>query len=249
MRALRATVRKWIQSTGYDIHKVPGDPGRDPYRDIGRLVASTSPVAFDVGANTGQTTNAILQVLPRASIHAFEPHPAAFESLRRLNIKNVVLNNYALGAQPEERTLFENTSSDMSSLLPLGEHGWGHVQAKTAVKVSTVDHYCTKHGIPRIDLLKSDTQGFELEVLKGASAMLEGNLVRLIYLEMNFARLYEGMPRFDALLGFLFDRGFELVALYRVHYLGERAGWTDGLFINSRCLPDVDYIRHGFLSS
>jgi hypothetical protein len=54
------------------------------------------------------------------------------------------------------------------------------------------------------------------------------------YLEMNFVRLYEGMPRFDALLGFLFDQGFELIALYRIRYLKERAGWTDGLFINSR---------------
>jgi FkbM family methyltransferase len=234
MRALRSTLRKWIQSTGYDVHKVPGDPGRDPYRDIRRLVGPTSSVVFDVGANTGQTTRAILQVLPGACVHAFEPHPAAFESMRRLNIKNVVLNNCALGAQPGERTLFENMSSDMSSLLPLGEHGWGHVQAKTTVKVSTVDEYCAGHDIPCIDLLKSDTQGFELEVLKGASGMLERNLVHLVYLEINFARLYEGMPRFDALLGFLFDRGFELIALYRVHYLKDRAGWTDGLFINSR---------------
>src|SRR5262249_47894222 len=74
-----------------------------------------------------------------------------------------------------------------------------------------------------------------LKCLKGASRMLGRNL-HLVYLEINFARLYEGMPRFDALLGLLFDRGFELVALYRVHYLKERAGWTDGLFINTRSL-------------
>jgi FkbM family methyltransferase len=175
-------------------------------------------------------------VLPGATVHAFEPHPAAFEGMRRVeyDAEKVVMNNCALGAQPGEQTLFENTSSDMSSLLPLGQDGWGRVQARTTVKVLTVDKYCADRGIPRIDLLKSDTQGFELEVLKGASRMLERRLVHLIYLEMIFARLYEGMPRFDALLGFLFDRGFELIALYQIHYLKERAGWTDGLFINSR---------------
>ena len=235
MGALRAAFRKWIQSTGYDFHKLPGDPGRDPYRDIRRLVGTKSPIVFDVGANTGQTTNAILQALPGATVHAFEPSAAAFEGMRRLSVmqKNVVLNNCALGAQSGEQTLFENASSDMSSLLPLGQDGWGRVQARTTVRVSTVDEYCADRDIPRIDLLKSDTQGFELEVLKGASRMLERRLVHLIYLEMNFARLYEGMPRFDALLGFLFDRGFELIALYQIHYLKERAGWTDGLFINS----------------
>ena len=141
-----------------------------------------SPIVFDVGANTGQTTSAILRVLPGAIVHAFEPHPGAFEGMRRLSMmqKNVVLNNCALGAQPGEQTLFENTSSDMSSLLPLGQDGWEHVQARRTVKVSTVDEYCAHRGIPRIDLLKSDTQGFELEVLKGASRMLERNLVHLI---------------------------------------------------------------------
>jgi FkbM family methyltransferase len=236
MRALRAALRKMIQSTGYDFHKLPGDPGRDPYRDVRRLVGHRAPIVFDVGANTGQTTSAILRVLPGARVHAFEPHPGAFEEMRRLSMihKSVVLNNCALGAQPGEQTLFENTSADMSSLLPLGRDGWGRVQAQTTVKVSTVDRYCVERGIPRIDLLKSDTQGFDLEVLKGASRMIERNLVHLIYLEMNFARLYEGMPRCDAVLGFLFDRGFELIALYRIHYLKERAGWTDGLFINTQ---------------
>jgi hypothetical protein len=35
--------------------------------------------------------------------------------------------------------------------------------------------------------------------------MLKRSLVHLIYLEMDYAGLYEGMPRLDALLGFLFD--------------------------------------------
>ena len=127
MGALRAAFRKWIQSTGYDFHKLPGDPGRDPYRDIRRLVGTMSPIVFDVGANTGQTTSAIPRALPGTTVHAFEPHPAAFEGMCRLSMmqKNVVLNNCALGAKPGEQTPFENTSSDMSSLLPLGQDGWG----------------------------------------------------------------------------------------------------------------------------
>jgi hypothetical protein len=45
--------------------------------------------------------------------------------------------------------------------------------------------------------------------------------------------------------GWWFFRGFELIALYQIHYLKDRAGWTDGLFINSRGLGrlTVDNVR------
>jgi FkbM family methyltransferase len=44
----------------------------------------------------------------------------------------------------------------------------GAVVAETPVTVTTLDEYCAANGIERIDLLKNDTQGYELEVLRGA---------------------------------------------------------------------------------
>src|SRR5258708_2152638 len=110
MNRLRTSLRRLVQTTGYDFHKLHDDPGRDPYRDIRQRIGTNSPVVFDVGANTGQTIASILQTLPDANIHAFEPHRAAFERLIRFNAKykNVVLNNYALGARCGKQTLFEN---------------------------------------------------------------------------------------------------------------------------------------------
>lgn len=63
------------------------------------------------------------------------------------------------------------------------------------VKVSTIDRYCADKKIERIDLLKSDTQGFELEVLKGARHMLVERRVGAIYVEITFAQLYDNLPR------------------------------------------------------
>jgi hypothetical protein len=120
----------------------------------------------------------------------------------------------------------------MSSLLPLGPDGWGKISNQREIEVSTVDRYCLEHEIPFIDLLKSDTQGFDLEVIKGAQRLLDARKIHLIYLELNFKKLYQGMPRMDEIYRFISDQGFELVSFYTFYYLNERAGWTDALFIH-----------------
>jgi hypothetical protein len=44
--------------------------------------------------------------------------------------------------------------------------------------------------------------------------------------------MYKGAPRCDEVLRFIFDNGFETVALYDVVYRKDRAGETDALFID-----------------
>jgi FkbM family methyltransferase len=207
--------------------------GRDAYLDISRIVASKSPVIFDVGANVGQTIDEMTNVFPSLMIHAFEPGKAAFDSLLQTHSKLpcVRLNNLALGSKPERQIFFENSFTEMSSFLPLGPDGWGQISNQRKIEVSTVDSYCMQHEIPFIDLLKSDTQGFDLEVLKGAQELLNARKIRLIYLEITFQKLYQGIPRIDEIYRFIADHGFELVSFYNFYYLNGRAGWTDALFI------------------
>src|SRR5262249_52326300 len=127
------------------------------------------------------------------------------------------LNPFALGATEEVRTLSEYTASDMSSLLPRGPENWIDVVSSSDVKLSTIDRYCADKKIERIDLLKSDTQGFELEVLKGARRMLEERRVGAIYVEITFARLYDNLPRLDEIYAFITGHGFDLVSFYKFH--------------------------------
>jgi FkbM family methyltransferase len=56
----------------------------------------------------------------------------------------------------------------MSSFLPLGPDGWGQIVDEREVSIDTIDNYCMRNRISSIDLLKSDTQGFNLEVIKEA---------------------------------------------------------------------------------
>jgi len=68
----------------------------------------------------------------------------------------------------------------MSSFLALGQDGWGDIVSQRQIELSTVDKYCLQHEIPSIDLLKSDTQGFDLEVIKGAQRLLDAKKIRLL---------------------------------------------------------------------
>jgi FkbM family methyltransferase len=147
--------------------------------------------------------------------------------------QNVVLNNIALGAIEEHRTFNENSHSDMSSFLAMGQAGYG-TEHPNQVAVSTVDDYCKANKVCQIDLLKSDTQGFDLEVLRGSKAMLPN--ISSIYIEIILIDLYKGTPTLDIIHSFLVENAFELVGIYNLSHRNGRLGWFDALYVASRRL-------------
>ena len=106
----------------------------------------------------------------------------------------------------------------------------GTMTSEFDVSVITLDDYCSELGIERVDLLKSDTQGYDLEVLKGAEALLRSGRVGLVYTEVIFSEQYEGLPGFDVLYRFLVDCDMRLVALYNYANVDRVANWCDALF-------------------
>jgi hypothetical protein len=133
-------------------------------------------------------------------------------------------------------TLLENSNSDMSSFLPLSEMGWGTITNETPVLVRTIDQFCDEEGIDKIDVLKSDTQGFDLEVFKGAEESIRKKKIGLIYFEIIFADQYKKLPSFSESFDFLTARGFKLVSFYKIYYQRKLAGWTDALFVHESYL-------------
>jgi len=231
---LRTRVREAIRRVGYDVHRLTGDLGEEPFRDIAKL-SSTRPglVCLDIGANVGQTIDRLTAALDRPRVHSFEPGPDSFAELSRSygGRADVQLVNAAVGAEPGELELIEFVQSDMSSLLEPGPEPMGPVKGRVAVEVRTLDDYCAAAGIERVEVLKSDTQGFELEVLRGASGLLGAGAVHLVLIEINLNDAYRGLPRLDEIYGYCHDHGLRLVSLYNMHYLADRLSWADALFI------------------
>jgi len=224
-------VKKLARAAGVDIRVIP-EIGFDAFLDMRKLAATDAPLVVDAGANRGQSIERFRRGFARPVIHAFEPGRETFAELQRrcATLPGVQFNNVALGSRPGSRTFLHNRSDEMSSFLQPSSDAWGEVSSRYPVEVTTVDDYCASRGIERITILKSDTQGFDLEVLKGAERMFSRRAVDLVFTEIIFSEMYEGAPRFDEIYAFLADRGFALVSFYDFYYQGGRAGWADALF-------------------
>lgn len=151
------------------------------YDRLGAFVPEPGWVVLDVGANTG--VYAVQQARRGAHVYAFEPNPGCYRRLQRCVRANdlesrVTSVNCALGATPglAELVVPEGLTT-MGSLRPEWSPGDGGSDVK--VDVETVDRVVSELGIERIDLLKVDVEGLELDVLEGARETL-GSVDRAI---------------------------------------------------------------------
>jgi hypothetical protein len=127
-------------------------------------------------------------------------------------------------------------SSDLSSLLPFSKrlqelYGPGSTRTNTVtVPVRQLDEF-TADSDP-VDLLKIDVQGFERQVLRGASATLERT--RAILIELNFQAHYDGEDSFADLSNLLVKEfGFEFWDMSLPERGPDhRATWADGVFLS-----------------
>jgi FkbM family methyltransferase len=229
LRNLRANFNAKI------LRRPPPEVGESALADMKRFVGSNlRPLILDVGANTGQTVKRFRKVFPSSVIHSFEPSRRIFDQLKGnvADKQEVFAWNAALGASAGKQTFLENTHSDMSSFLELSKTGWGKIEQKSSVDVWTVDQFLEEHKIEFVDILKSDTQGYDFEVFKGAERTMRRNRIGLLYFEFIFSDMYKGLPRFDEVFGHLSDRGFLLVSIYDIIHQNNLASWTDALFVN-----------------
>lgn len=239
---LKHGFKRALARFGYELRRLPGGApplGQDPFADMRRLLENEArPLIFDVGANVGQSIEKFRRYFPHSVIHAFEPGADAFAELQRRTaaITDVRINRLALGASAGTRNFFvSSTGSQLNSLLEPSTEIWGGggIKEKTQVAVSTVDAYCREH-VEFINILKTDTQGSDFEVIRGAEQMLRARRVQLVYMEILFSDMYHGQARMDQIFGYLMDHGFELVTFYPFYYWGNKASWSEALFRQPR---------------
>lgn len=130
-----------------------------------RELIPAGSLCFDVGANVGSVTEALL--MAGMQVIAFEPNPEVLPELRaRCGRKtNWTLIVAALGSQADIATLYARKSDGQSSLLKDWE---GEIIATYNVPVISMDAAIHKFGVPFY--CKIDVEGYELEVLRGMSS-------------------------------------------------------------------------------
>jgi hypothetical protein len=126
------------------------------------------------------------------------------------------------------------TESRVNTLKPsFHEPGRFETTPPIDVPVTTVDVFCTQHVIPAIDLLKIDTEGFDLHVLHGASDILQRGAVRFLYVECNDLQVAPTDPGTGLLTidHFLRPFGYRYIATYN-----DYNNLNDRLFQSSNAL-------------
>lgn len=157
---------------------------------------------IDVGANIGLVTiEASLIVGSKGKVFSIEPHPKTFNFLKNniaLNhLTNIEILNIALGER-EGTILFSNIKSDdQNSIINQG--------IGVSVLIQRLENVVT---IPRISLLKIDTEGYEKFVLLGATKLLENT--ECVYFEVSETGAKKYSYSIDEIYDILLDNNFHL---------------------------------------
>lgn len=210
----------------------------DLEQDLRLLIPSKAPLLVDVGANKGQTIEIFQRIFVSPVIHAFEPNKRLVEqtlSSKYGRNTNIVLNAAALGSESGSLTLNQNETDELSSFLEMQVDEQNPfknqaVSTQVTVPVLTLDQYVAEKKLEQIDLLKIDTQGFDLQVLKGASEKLASGQIKFVMMEVNFVPMYDGQPSFGDVDLFLREHGYALVDMYEKIYQNNRLAWCTGVY-------------------
>jgi FkbM family methyltransferase len=206
---------------------------------LGNVLAQTKapiPVLFDVGANQGNWT---LEALALANakvvrIEAFEPSSETRQIFsRRVNeIASVAVNDLALSSEPGTASFYSNSAG--AGTNSLDSVSGDNVEA---VRVSTVDLFMAEKGIETIDFLKIDTEGFDFNVLQGASKALQQGRIDIIQFEYNWRWLINHKSLRDV-FAFIADKPYRFGKLShnRIHLFDDWHFELDRYFENNYVL-------------
>lgn len=277
MRYRRAVRRLFEVATNTRVYKtLPRgvDVFADIAADLGKLHVAT---VFDVGANIGQSALEYAEFFKGSQIYCFEPVEATFHRLQaairgRPHIRAV---NLALGARAGSGTMVLEGAPEMFYLQSEAKSPAGHSPegpspdaqcpgrltasvdtapvGRQTVALQTLDLFCREQNVARIEFLKVDTEGHDLDVLRGAQRLLSDQKIDLIQVEAGMNPSNRRHVPFAAFTHFLEPYGYFLFGIYE-----QKHEWITGapnlrrtnpVFVSERVMrmhsPDAERPRAG----
>jgi FkbM family methyltransferase len=203
----------------------PQPPPNHFHRRVALMKRHGINLVLDVGANTGQYGTLLRGLGFRGRIISFEPLSDAFAALQRTAAHDPlwVCHNVGLSDVSGPAVINVSANSYSSSFLPVSDRSV-RIEPSIAyvgqqeVQLRRLDDAVDQVIRPgEVIYLKIDTQGYELNVLKGALKTIAR--APLIQLETAFSEGYQGQPLIEDVIRFLRQLGYRIVAI--------EPGWED----------------------
>jgi FkbM family methyltransferase len=237
----------WRALTAWSRWRKPSSTAYSPHNWMDAIAQhlprdKTDLVYVDGGAHDGQVAGQFLNRFPGLQVHAFEPNADLFPRLEA-NLAHAPGQRHQLALSDKTQTLkmFINESPMTSSVLPRNENCERYFDAATTLKevrelqATSLDDWFDRAGLNRVDIIKLDLQGYELQALRGAEGILRRG-VACVYIEINFVPFYEGSVTFGEIDSFMRSRGYKLFNLYNTctHLPEGQIGSGDALYVLDR---------------
>ena len=213
---LKKSIRRIFRSFGYDVQRYTTEINSN-LQLINALTHHEIKLIFDIGANKGQFGYDLRGGGYKGEIVSFEPLPQEYMQLKEASSHDILWTVYsrcAIGDQDGETNIFISGNSVSSSILPMMETH--RMVAKDSGYVGSV-----RADIFRLDsisrefiapekkyFIKIDTQGYEWNVLDGATQTLDG--ASGVLCELSLVALYDGQRLWNDLMDRLTKNGFNL---------------------------------------
>jgi len=188
----------------------------------------TKPIViFDIGAHHGETIKLFLKKLRVKKIYSFEASPNNYKVLKKKIYKNylkkVDIYNFGIGDKISKSYINQAVESSSSTMNELNKNSKylkrklkilnikdnENFYRKIPIQILTLDSFIQQHDIQNIDLLKIDTEGYEFNVLKGASKYIDR--INLIYFEHHYDDMIIKNYKFSDVHKFLEDKDFKMI--------------------------------------
>jgi FkbM family methyltransferase len=216
-------IKSLAKSMGYELVKRHQNPSI-MFHLIDLTKLNQIDLVLDVGANIGQFASEIMKAGYTGEVHSFEPVKNTFKELdlAASGNSNWHVHNFAMGETQGESEINVSNASNFSSMLNTSDYGKERykksaVEYTEIIQINTIDSFL-KENITNLKerriLLKTDTQGFDLQVIEGAQESMSS--VHCLLCEISLIPIYEGMPNYlDSLKAFE-SHGFIATGFYPI---------------------------------
>ena len=188
---------------------------------------------FDVGANVGNKALGFSWSFPEAHVYCFEPIAGTYRLLRHNTAKTGKIRcfPYAVSDVEGKGCAVSEENSHLSRLVCASDNSKG--RCVQDVTLTTVDAFSATNGIDRIDIIKTDTEGHDLAVLRGAKCMLERSVI-FVMSEVGMKENDNRHSYFHTINEYLMQFKFVFAGFYDLNYEDDgTVSYADALFMRA----------------